>query len=102
MSRGIDTIETVSVVGSSETTIIVSVRYVRRPTPASTPMIRPLIRAGGGRGRLTAKATATGTGSGGAEARLLGSGSGSMDGPTAIGEGSTKISSAASRPVSVR
>ena len=48
MSRGIDTIDTVWATGSSETTIIVSVRYVLRPTPESTPMIRPLIRGTAG------------------------------------------------------
>ena len=44
MSRGIEIIETVFDTGSSETTIIVSVRYVFRPTPESTPMIRPVTR----------------------------------------------------------
>ena len=44
MSRGIEIIETVFDTGSSETTIIVSVRYVFRPTPASTPTIRPVTR----------------------------------------------------------
>jgi hypothetical protein len=39
MSRGIEIIETVWPTGSSETTIIVSVRNVFRPTPWSTPTI---------------------------------------------------------------
>ena len=44
MSRGIDTIDTVFPTGSSEATIIVSVRAVLRPTPESTPISSTLIR----------------------------------------------------------
>ena len=50
MSRGIDTIETVLPTGSSEATIIVSVRAVLRPTPESTPISRTVMR-GWARGR---------------------------------------------------
>ena len=48
MSRGIETIETVWPTGSSETTIIVSVRNVFRPTPWSTPMISTFWRGATG------------------------------------------------------
>jgi hypothetical protein len=96
MSRGIESIETVWPSGSTDITIIVSVRYVLRPTPASTPMTSTLIREASGVGE--------GDGSiGAAEAgvRKLGSGSGVKSGAAATGAGSTKISFAASRAACV-
>ena len=44
MSRGIDAIETVFATGSSDTTIIVSVSAVVRPTPESMPISSTLTR----------------------------------------------------------
>ena len=46
MSRGMETIETVPATGSSEATIIVSVRYVLRVGAESTPTSRTLTRCG--------------------------------------------------------
>ena len=101
MSRGTLTIETVEVAGSSETTIIVSVRYVRRPTPASTPTISALMRSlGGALGDGESEPLAEGEAEAGR--RKLGSGAGVIDGSTAAtGGASTKIWSAVSRATSV-
>ena len=56
MSRGIDARETVFPTGSSDATIIVSVRAVFRPTPESTPISRTFTRgiAGVGDGDVEA------------------------------------------------
>ena len=100
MSRGIDTIDTVLPTGSSETTIIVSVRDVLRPTPESTPTTSPVTR--GTVGVADGATDAEGSGDpDGAGSRLLGSGSGVKDGPAATGFGSTNTSSAVSRATSV-
>ncbi len=101
MSRGIEIIETVLDTGSSETTIIVSVRYVFRPTPASTPTIRPVTRGTVGLADGDAEASGDPLGSGGGVSRFSGSGSGLNDGTTAAGAGSSKTSSAVSRTASV-
>ena len=61
MSRGTETIETVLPTGSSEATIIVSVRAVLRPTPESTPMSRIVMRGGRATGWPTASRTANPT-----------------------------------------
>ena len=100
MSRGTDTIETVWATGSSEAMIIVSVRYVLRPTPASTPTSRTLTRGTVGVADGDGLAEALGLGTG--VARKLGSGSGVPSGPaSAVGDGSVKISSAVSLATSV-
>ena len=72
-SRGKERSETVRATGSSDATIIVSVRNVLRPTPASTPRISTLIRPTAGvavSGRVSARRR-RGPGSG---ARRLGRG----------------------------
>ena len=101
MSRGIEIIETVLDTGSSETTIMVSVRYVFRPTPESTPTIRPVTRGTVGLADGDAEARGDPLGSGGGVSKFSGSGSGLNDGTTAAGAGSSKTSSAVSRIVSV-
>jgi hypothetical protein len=50
MSRGIEIIDTVWATGSRDATIIVSVRYVFRPIPASTPTSSTFWRATAGDG----------------------------------------------------
>src|SRR6476660_7980147 len=98
MSRGTETNDTVFATGSSDATIIVSVRYVRRPTPASTPMMRALIRGTAGVGVGEGLTDSLG----GAVSRKLGSGSGGPEGTTAIGDGSlAKIASDVSRATCV-
>ena len=79
MSRGIETIETVLPTGSSETTIIVSVRSVFRPTPGSTPMSSTFWRGATG----VAEGLTDGLGSalGPAEGRSKSDGSGSAGRP---------------------
>src|SRR5690349_8367218 len=102
MSRGTDTIDTVSVSGSSEAMIIVSVRYVLRPTPASTPTSRTLTRGSAGVPVGDGLALALALGDAEAGIRKLGSGSALGRRPArAVGEGSAKISSAVSRATSV-
>ena len=48
MSRGIDAIETVLPTGSSDTTIIVSLSSVLRPTPESIPISSTFTRGTSG------------------------------------------------------
>ena len=87
--------------GSSETTIIVSVRYVLRPTPESTPMTRPVMRGTAGVGDGDGDGDGVPLGSGGGVSRFSGSGAGVNDGRATTGSGSTKTSSAVSRTASV-
>ncbi len=61
MSRGIETIDTVSPTGSSEATIMVSVRNVDRPTPASTPISSTLTRGTSGTSDGSREAEADGS-----------------------------------------
>jgi hypothetical protein len=68
MSRARERRETVSVTGSSDATIRVSVRNVERPTPASTPMMRTLVRAPAGDGEAAGVALGPALDSGPADA----------------------------------
>ncbi len=68
-SRGKERSETVRATGSSDATIIVSVRNVLRPTPASTPRISTLIRPQSASRSGTARASATARGGARSEAR---------------------------------
>src|SRR5919107_609482 len=89
MSRGIEIIDTVLPTGSSDTTIIVSVRRVFRPTPESTPMMSTFWRGtrGAAEGEADGPAEPSGTdgaardGSGSPEADAVGS-----HAPAVIGE----------------
>ncbi len=100
MSRGTDTIDTVSEAGSIDATIIVSVRYVLRPTPESTPSSSRFTRGAAGVAVGVGDALALADGLAGI--RKLGSGSALSRGPAkAVGEASVKIWSAVSRATSV-
>ena len=68
MSRGTETIETVSLTLSSDATIIVSVRYVFRPTPASTPTRSTFTRGTAGVGEGLGLTVALGDADAGEEA----------------------------------
>src|SRR5450759_750742 len=68
MSRAGERRETVSVTGSSDATIRVSVRNVERPTPASTPMMSTLVRAPAGDGEAAGVALGPALDSGPADA----------------------------------
>src|SRR5919198_4668879 len=97
MSRGTEIIETVLPTGSSEATIIVSVRYVVRPTPASTPTTRTFSRCG-------TSGVAVGVGDGtrlGSAGERLASGSGVNDGLRASGDDPANTASSSSRATSV-
>jgi hypothetical protein len=58
MSRASDSSETVSVTGSSEATMSVSVLSVARPTPESRPIRSTLVRAARGVGEAAGDALA--------------------------------------------
>jgi hypothetical protein len=75
MSRGIETIETVWPTGSSDTTIIVSVRNVFRPTPWSTPMISTFWRGAVGDGEGATDGLGSALGPADGRSKSYGSGS---------------------------
>ena len=99
MSRGTETIETVSLTLSSDATIIVSVRYVFRPTPASTPTRSTFTRGTAGVGEGLGLTVALGDADAGTRS-LDRARRSAADPPVADGDGS-KISSAVSRATSV-